>query len=157
MCDQDARNVRAMRKVVHRETGRKPPKRLKFAPLIALLVLCGDPKPSKPRGGRTQKEVAIARRRGVKLDYRSAWTRGDLMCDSKGGGDGPLRITKGGDLPVKGRVYRNPFLGGPSGKRKVNGRKPGWMGVVDAVTWPFRLADHDPACRWRRLCEAVLP
>lgn len=66
--------MRAMRKVVHRETGRKPPKRLKFAPLLGLLLLCGGaPKAPKARGGRTQKEIAIARRRGIKLDYQPAW------------------------------------------------------------------------------------
>lgn len=63
-----------MRKVVHRETGRKPPRRLKFSTLLALALLCGGDPPRRPaRGGRTSKEIAIARRRGIKLDYRPAW------------------------------------------------------------------------------------
>lgn len=27
-----------------------------------------------------------------------------------------------------------------------NGRQGSWF------TWPFRLKDHDPTCRWRRFC-----
>ncbi|MGH7342809.1 MAG: hypothetical protein ACREKH_20180 [Candidatus Rokuibacteriota bacterium] len=76
MCDQDARNVRAMRKVVHRETGRKPPKRLKFSTvLVAVALLCDDRTPSKPppRGGRSQKELGIFKRAGIDAGYVPSW------------------------------------------------------------------------------------
>ena len=29
--------------------------------------------------------------------------------------------------------------------------------VVDRVTWPFRLADHDPTCRWAAFARRLAP
>lgn len=60
-----------MRRVVKQQTGRKPPKRLKMAPLLLLMLACSKPPPRKPRGGRSPRENELLRRHGAA--YIPAW------------------------------------------------------------------------------------